>query len=132
MKFGTLMSFVVLYEAIRGIRVVSNEYVSTDKISVDVCRNDPVDIRAGGPEWLGFDFFVEKDSSEEMIKFIKVSLEHLGLPVASIGVVDSQVMSKKDIWDRTRILEALNNQADYLKHEVSRNYPATSTRRKTN
>jgi hypothetical protein len=59
-------------------------------------------------------------------------LGHLGLPVASIGVVYSQVMSKKDIWDRTRILEALNNQADYLKHEVSRNYPATSTRRKTN
>lgn len=111
---------------------MSNEYVATDKISVDVCRNDPVDIRAGGPEWLGFDFFVDKELSDEMIKFIKVSLEHLGLPVASIGVVDSQVMSKKDIWDRTRILEALNNQADYLKHEVSRNYPAPSTRRKTN
>jgi hypothetical protein len=111
---------------------MSSKYVTVSKICVDVCRNDPVDIRAGGPEWLGFDFFVEDSLSDEMIKFIQVSLTHLNVPFANIYSVDKSVVNKTDVWNKERILEALNNQADYLRHEAARNYPAPSTRRKTN
>ena len=31
------------------------------KIVVDCERNDPVDIRCGGPDYLGFDFYVKDE-----------------------------------------------------------------------
>ena len=36
------------------------EKIKCRKISVDSVYNDPVDIRCGGPEYLGFDFFVKE------------------------------------------------------------------------
>jgi hypothetical protein len=108
---------------------MSAEKVSVDKISVDICRNDPVDVRAGGPEWLGFDFYVDEKCSEEIIKFIKASLVVLELPLASIGVVDKLSLRKEEVWDKDRILVSLNKQAEYLKHEAARNYPAYTPRR---
>jgi len=100
--------------------------VNAAKIGVDVCRNDPVDVRAGGPEWLGFDFFVEESLSEDMIKFIRVSLKQLGLPSASVKVVEKLVLAKNEVWDKKKILASINNEAEYLKEEASRNYPAPS------
>ena len=93
---------------------MSNTNIKAAKISVDVCRNDPVDIKAGGTEWLGFDFFVDEKSSNDMIKFIKVSLEHLSIPLASIGVVETLMMAKDKTWGKERILEVINREAEYL------------------
>ena len=42
------------------------------RIGVDCTINDPVDVRCGGPEYLGFDFNVRKEDSKEMLNFIKV------------------------------------------------------------
>lgn len=39
---------------------MSNKKVNCVKISVNCVANDPVDIRCGGPNYLGFDFFVEE------------------------------------------------------------------------
>lgn len=108
---------------------MSNTNIKASKISVDVCRNDPVDIKAGGTEWLGFDFFVDEKSSNDMIKFIKVSLEHLSIPLASIGVVETLMMAKDKTWGKERILEVINREAEYLKHEAARNYPVYSPRK---
>lgn len=36
------------------------------KICVDCVKNDPVDISCGGPDYLGFDFYVQKDKVKEM------------------------------------------------------------------
>lgn len=108
---------------------MSNENIRVSKIGVDICRNDPVDVRAGGPEWLGFDFYVDEKSSDDMIRFIKVSLDHLQLPLASIGVIETLTIAKKDAWGKERILESLNREAEYLKGEAARNYPAYSPRK---
>lgn len=108
---------------------MSNTNIRVSKIGVDICRNDPVDVRAGGPEWLGFDFYVDEKSSDEMIKFIKVSLKHLNIPLVSIGVIDTLVMSSGDVWNKERILESLNREAEYLRDEAARNYPAYSPKR---
>ena len=48
------------------------------------------------------------------------------LPSASIKVVEKLVLSKNEVWDKKRILESLNNEAEYLKEEAARNYPAPS------
>ena len=37
---------------------MEKELVKCTEIGVDCVENDPVDIRCGGPEYLGFDFFV--------------------------------------------------------------------------
>ena len=108
---------------------MSNTSIMVSKIGVDVCRNDPVDVRAGGPEWLGFDFYVDEKLTDEMIQFIRVSLNHLGLPLASIGVIDTLAMNVNEVWDKKKILESLNKEADYLKEEASRNYPAYSSKK---
>jgi hypothetical protein len=38
------------------------------RISIDVCRNDSVDIRCGGPAVLGFDFTLDADMTPAAIK----------------------------------------------------------------
>ena len=46
------------------------------KIVVDCEENDPVDINAGGPMWLGFDFYInDTDNIEEYKSFIKEELK---------------------------------------------------------
>ena len=44
--------------------------ITCNKIAVDCVHNDPVDIRCGGPLYLGFDFFVKKEETDEMIEYI--------------------------------------------------------------
>ena len=48
------------------------------KIVVDCEENDPVDINAGGPMWLGFDFYInDTDNVKEYKSFIKEELKKL-------------------------------------------------------
>ena len=49
---------------------MDNNLIRCSQISVDCVANDPVDIRCGGPEYLGFDFNVRVEQTEEMKKFI--------------------------------------------------------------
>lgn len=55
------------------------------KIIVDCERNDPVDIRCGGPVTLGFDFFVNDEEADDMISFIKKELNKNKLPLMAIN-----------------------------------------------
>ena len=93
------------------------------KISVDCAYNDPVDVRAGGSEILGFDFFVKNTETTEMIKFIIQTLKESGIPLMSIGVTQKNVfLSEKKIWTKTRILKCILKEAEYVKSESNRNY----------
>lgn len=58
------------------------------QITVDCERNDPVDIKCGGPEYLGFDFFVNDADVDEIIEFIKSELNKNELPLISIESYD--------------------------------------------
>lgn len=89
-------------------------------IAVDCTYNDPVDIKAGGSKILGYDFYVLPEETEELMKFIQVSIEKLEIPLQSI-YVKGQINSNS-IWNKERILAALVKDAEYLKHEASRNY----------
>lgn len=96
--------------------------IKCSRIVVDCVANDPVDIRCGGPEYLGFDFNVREEETEEMKKFITVTLETLEIPLANLYVCGNKELEEKDIWDKKRIVEEIQKDARYLKSEASRNY----------
>jgi len=91
-------------------------------IGVDCVENDPVDIRCGGPEFLGFDFNVKEEETEEMKKFITVTLETLEVPLTNLYVRGTKELEEKDVWDKKRIVEEIQADAEYLQSEASRNY----------
>jgi len=97
--------------------------INCSKISVDCAYNDPVDVRCGGPECLGFDFFVKNTETDEMIKFIIQTLKETNVPLMSIGVTQKNLfLTEKEIWTKTRITESILKDIEYIKSEASRNY----------
>lgn len=92
------------------------------KIGVDCVANDPVDIRCGGPKYLGFDFNVQKDQTAEMIKFIDEALITFEIPMDSIYSTGDFNLSEEKVWTKERIVKAIREDADYLKSEADRHY----------
>ncbi len=93
------------------------------KISVDCVYNDPVDVRCGGPDTLGFDFFVQKEETTHMKTFIKETLKSFNIPLISIYISTDSIEKEPDsVWDEERITECISKDASYLRSEASRNY----------
>ena len=101
---------------------MENKLIKCSRISVDCVANDPVDIRAGGPYYLGFDFNVKEEETEEMKKFIAVTLETFEIPLINLYTSGNNLIEEKQVWDKKRIVEEIQKDANYLKHEASRNY----------
>lgn len=100
----------------------NNKLIRCSQISVDCVANDPVDIRCGGPEYLGFDFNVREEQTEEMKKFITLTLESLEVPLTYMYVCGKKELSEKDVWTKERIVEEIKKDATYLQNEAKRNY----------
>ena len=84
---------------------MDKEILNCSKISVDCVYNDPVDIRCGGPEILGFDFFVKGNETESMIIFIKKALNEANIPLISIGVVEKNIFLRENqVWTKEKIV----------------------------
>lgn len=96
--------------------------IHCSRIAVDCVENDPVDIRSGGPEYLGFDFNVSKEKTEEMKKFIAEALNSFEVPVTAIYSYGEIDLSEERIWTKERIVEAISKDASYLKNENNRHY----------
>lgn len=96
--------------------------VVCSNIRVDCCINDPVDVRAGGPQYLGFDFYVKEDKTDLMMGFIKTSLNEFGVPLINISNNGKITVNEEDVWDENRIVNAISNEADYLIGEAAREY----------
>lgn len=92
------------------------------KIGVDCTKNDPVDHKAGGPEWLGFDFFVRTQDAEEIMEYISAVLASLNIPEKSIYISSFYNLSETAIWTKERIYETIKKDAEMLIHEASRCY----------
>jgi len=100
---------------------LSNNLINCAKISVDCIKNDSVDIRCGGPEYLGFDFFVKASESEEMQKFIFMTLKTFELPLLRMNIGDSKEMKEDVVWTKERIASEINKEAAYLKSQMRAN-----------
>lgn len=90
------------------------------KICVDCVKNDPVDISCEGPDYLGFDFYVQKDKVKEMKDFVSTTLSVLEVPVVEIYIDDETDVTPKTIWDKEGILECIKDDATYLQREKQR------------
>lgn len=76
------------------------------KIVVDCEENDLVDINAGGPMWLGFDFYInDTDNVEEYKSFIKEELKKNNLPIDDIHSFNSEVTTKA--WSKEMIANCI-------------------------
>lgn len=88
------------------MRKVKRTLVKVKKITVNCERNDPVDMKCGGPAVLGFDFYVDAD--EDMVDFIKSKLRENGLPVMSISVSKKEdEIVEKNLWTKEKISECI-------------------------
>ena len=96
--------------------------VVCSNIGVDCVINDPVDVKAGGPQYLGFDFYVKEDNADTMIGFIKTSLTEFGIPLINISNNGKITVNEDQVWDESRILNSISNEADYLIGEAAREY----------
>ena len=106
----------------------NNNLIRCSHINVNCVANDPVDIRCGGPDYLGFDFNVREEQTEEMKKFIAVTLESLEVPLADLYVSGTIDLSEKDVWTKERIVKAVKDNAEYLQSEAERNYSSSFRR----
>ena len=78
------------------------------KIAVDCIKNDPVDVRAGGAEILGFDFFVDEKEKEQLVGVIQNTIKELSLPLMGINVLDEVYsLDENDVWRKERIIECI-------------------------
>lgn len=102
--------------------------IRCSQISVNCVANDPVDIRCGGPEYLGFDFNVREEQTEEMKMFIVATLEMLEVPLLNLYVSGTINLNEKDIWTKERIIKAVRDDAEYLQSEAERNYESSFRR----
>ena len=101
---------------------MENKLIKCSRIAVSCVANDPVDIRCGGPEYLGFDFNVIEKNTEEMKKFITLTLETLEISLAHLYVRGTIEVEAKKVWDKNRIVEAIQKDANYLKSDEVKNY----------
>ncbi|MBQ4634502.1 MAG: hypothetical protein IJB71_04055 [Bacilli bacterium] len=106
----------------------NNNLIRCSKINVDCVANDPVDIRCGGPDYLGFDFNVREEQTEDIKKFIAVTLESLEVPLVNLYVSGTIDLSEEDVWTKERIVKAVKDDAEYLQGEAERNYGSSFRR----
>lgn len=85
------------------------------KIAVDCIKNDPVDVRAGGAEILGYDFFVDETEKVQLVGVIKNTINELNLPLMGINVLDEVYsLNENDVWRKERIVECIINESDVI------------------
>lgn len=77
-----------------------------DALHVDVSceENDSVDIKAGGPEMLGYDFFVNPDEKiEDLYVFIKKCLKKYHRPIIGVHIDTRKDFLVDNLWTREMI-----------------------------
>jgi hypothetical protein len=74
-----------------------------DAIHVDIAcdRNDPVDVRCGGPAVLGYDFFVSPDEDvEDLKKFLENCIKKYRRPFMGISTSSHKDFPVENLWTR--------------------------------
>lgn len=96
--------------------------VKCSKISVDCIHNDPVDIRAGGAEILGYDFFVDEKDAERLVTVIEKAIHELQLPLMGISIQEKGriQLEEEKVWKDERILQCIVDQSDVIISEATR------------
>lgn len=85
-------------------------------ILVNCQANDSVDIRCGGPRYLGYDFYVEKGHEKESTDLIKKTLKECGFPCIGTRISPNGFIAEKNLWSLKMIEKCIkNNEAGLTK-----------------
>ena len=77
-------------------------------VVVDTRENDPVDVRCGGPQYLGFDFTVQADQANAIAVRVRTELDTAR--VKYIRVHTTQEFETQDrCWDLCEIIEEIRS-----------------------
>lgn len=91
---------------------MSSKEIICSHIAVDCVENDKQDIRMGGPQYIGYDFYVKKEDAKEMKDFILKTLKKFGVPIESIYVAGTVVKEESKVWTKEKIHKCIaNNEA---------------------
>jgi hypothetical protein len=85
-----------------------------DAVFVDVSceRNDPVDIRCGGPAILGYEFHVSPDEDIfDLVDFITICIKKNHRPFMGISTGERKDFPVKDLWTREMIENCIKENA---------------------
>jgi len=83
-----------------------------DAIFIDIsCQsNDPVDIRAGGPEILGYEFYVSPDEDiKEIEDFLKKCIKKYNQPYMGMTNKKREDFPVKHLWTKEKMEECIKN-----------------------
>ncbi len=84
------------------------EAVETIHYVVDMQQNDRVDIRCGGPHFLGFDFYVDSETpTEEVEAFIREELEKNDKPCLSVRTSGTRLVRPEQAWTMAMIADCI-------------------------
>ena len=83
-------------------------------IGVDCIKNDWENIERGEPKYLGFVFYVKREETENMMEFIKETLENFHVPYEDIYVYNSISMPIVRVSDKGKIFDTIERSAKYL------------------
>lgn len=81
-----------------------------DAIHVDVScgRNDPVDVRCGGPTILGYDFFISPDENvDDFGNFIKKCLRKYHRPLLGVQIETRKDFPVDKLWTKKMIEDCI-------------------------
>jgi len=77
---------------------MDKKLVKCSKISVNCVENNPIDIKCGGPKYLGFDFYVKEEEQNRMKKIICSSINEIGIPIINVIVTNNIYKDIENIW----------------------------------
>ena len=92
--------------------------VKCNKISIDCIPNNLDDINIGGPEILGFDFYVREENAKKMMIFIAEVLTILNIPFMRIYISEKLNLNENQVFSKERIVEIIKNEASFIKNEA--------------
>lgn len=76
------------------------------KVSIDCIENDSVDIKCGGPLYIGFDFYVK---NKDLIPFIKEMLKKYNCPLINFRVSENSDIPAQ--WNKRMIEKEIKKYA---------------------
>lgn len=102
--------------------ITKNKTKFVRTISINLCRNDPVDVRCGGAPILGFDYTIESGEYRKAMKVIKDELEAQETEPISISSTNRRkVVSSTKTWTPIGIRRNMRKEfRDWLLSEYRR------------
>ena len=96
------------------MKEVTRTLAVTRRVTINVEENDLLDIRCGGPAYLGYDFYVDADqTSKEVTQFLETVFKELNRSYRSLYVSEGTYEVNKDhVWTFEKMKDYITKNKD--------------------